>query len=69
MDGIAVVRTDVHPVDPGPDKEEAGQSLFKTAWPFPFVPEGSGPWASPGPRAQATQGEVLSITQRPKPET
>lgn len=29
VDGVSVVRTDVHPVDPGPDERRQGRGIFK----------------------------------------
>ena len=59
VDGIAVVWTDVHPVDPGPDERRRSRGTFRRPDPSHWCRQGSsGPGPRPAPKAQATQGEA-----------
>lgn len=66
VDGIAVVRTDVHPVDPGPDKRGGGaEASLKTAWPISLMQGGlTRPWASPGPQGPGHSGRGPTLSPR-----
>lgn len=77
VDGIAVVRTDVHPVDPGPDRRggraEASSGGLTHLTCAGRAHQALGPGWPPRPRPLRERPHPISVkgtplTQRPKPE-